>query len=157
MFEAWGRIIQRRRWLVLAVGLVAVALASVWGTGVFRSLQSSGGFAAPNGQSQLASNVLTRALGRDDADVVVLSTWRHFPRLTWLAARRMAGGAAEWQAAQRSGRRHSGMADGVDSSSWAAGGSRTVSPQRVGAAARFMMCHTSSSEATRAAAAARVT
>ncbi len=72
MFEAWGRIIQRRRWLVLAVGLVAVALAGVWATGVFRSLQSSGGFAPPNSQSQMASNVLTRALGRDDADVVVL-------------------------------------------------------------------------------------
>jgi trehalose monomycolate/heme transporter len=72
MFEAWGCIIQRRRWLVLAVGLVAVALAGVWATGVFRSLQSSGGFAAPNSESQMASNMLTRALGRDDADAVVL-------------------------------------------------------------------------------------
>ncbi len=72
MFEAWGRIIQRRRWLVLAIGLIGVAIATVWGTGVFRSLQSSGGFAAPKSQSQTASNVITHALGRDDADVVVL-------------------------------------------------------------------------------------
>ncbi len=72
MFEAWGRIIQRRRWLVLAIGLIGVAIAAVWGTGVFRSLQSSGGFAPPNSQSQTASNVIAHALGRDTADVVVL-------------------------------------------------------------------------------------
>src|SRR5260370_2434273 len=72
MFEAWGRIIQRRRWLVLASGLIGVAIAAVWGTGVFRSLQSSGGFAPPNSQSQTASNVIAHAPGRDTADVVVL-------------------------------------------------------------------------------------
>src|SRR5260370_12651755 len=72
MFEAWGRITQRRRWLVLAIGLIGVAIAAVWGTGVFRSLQSSGGFAPPNSQSQTASNVIAHPLGRDTADVVVL-------------------------------------------------------------------------------------
>jgi RND superfamily putative drug exporter len=72
MFETWGRIIHRRRWLVLALGLLGVAIAGAWGTGVFRSLQSSGGFVPPNSQSQHASDVITRAFGRDDADVVVL-------------------------------------------------------------------------------------
>ncbi|MGE5292141.1 MAG: MMPL family transporter [Micromonosporaceae bacterium] len=72
MFEAWGRIVQRRRWLVLALGAVAVAVAASWGTGVFRSLQSSGGFTPPSSQSQRASDVITRAFGRDSADVVVL-------------------------------------------------------------------------------------
>jgi hypothetical protein len=45
MFEAWGRTVQRRRWLVSAFGLIGVAVAAAWGTGVCRSLQSSGGFA----------------------------------------------------------------------------------------------------------------
>jgi trehalose monomycolate/heme transporter len=72
MFEAWGRIVQRRRWAVLAVGLIGVAIAAVWGTGVFRSLESSGGFSPPNSQSQRASDLMARSLGRDSADVVVL-------------------------------------------------------------------------------------
>lgn len=70
MFEAWGRIVQRRRWLVLALG--AVAIAAAWGTGVFRSLESGGGFTPPSSQSQRASDVITRSFGRDAADVVVL-------------------------------------------------------------------------------------
>jgi uncharacterized membrane protein YdfJ with MMPL/SSD domain len=72
MFEAWGRFVQRRRWLVLALGVAAIAVAAVWGTGVFRSLQSSGGFTPPSSESQRASGVITHAFGRDGADVVVL-------------------------------------------------------------------------------------
>jgi len=72
MFEAWGRIVQRRRWVVLALGLIGVAIAAAWGTGVFGSLESSGGFTAPNSESQRASDLITRSLGRDSADVVVL-------------------------------------------------------------------------------------
>ena len=72
MFEAWGRFIYRRRRLVLLAAVVAVAGAAVWGTGVFGSLQSGGGFTAPGSQSEQASNLPTRAFGRDTADVVVL-------------------------------------------------------------------------------------
>ena len=72
MFEVWGCIVQRRRWLVLAFGRIGVAVAAAWGTGVFRSLQSSGGFAPPHSQSQTASDVIARASVRGDADVVVL-------------------------------------------------------------------------------------
>ena len=72
MFEAWGRFIYRRRRLVLVAALVVVAGAAVWGTGVFGSLQSGGGFTAPGSQSQQESNLATRAFGRDTADAVVL-------------------------------------------------------------------------------------
>ena len=72
MFEAWGRFIFRRRRLVLLAAVIAVAGAAVWGTGVFGSLQSGGGFTAPGSQSQQASDLATKAFGRDTADVVVL-------------------------------------------------------------------------------------
>src|SRR6266571_2865574 len=57
MFESWGRVVYRRRRLVLVIALLAVAFAAVWGTGVFSRLQSSGGFTPPNSQSQQASNL----------------------------------------------------------------------------------------------------
>jgi trehalose monomycolate/heme transporter len=72
MFEAWGRFVYRRRRLVLVVAALVVAAAAVWGTGVFARLQSGGGFTPPGSQSQQASDLATRAFGRDTADVVVL-------------------------------------------------------------------------------------
>jgi RND superfamily putative drug exporter len=72
VFEAWGRFIFRRRRLVLLAAVIAVVGAAVWGTGVFSSLQSGGGFTAPGSQSQQASDLATKAFGRDTADVVVL-------------------------------------------------------------------------------------
>jgi len=72
VFEAWGRFIYRRRRLVLVAAMIAVVGAAVWGTGVFGSLKSGGGFSAPGSQSQHASDLATRAFGRDTADVVVL-------------------------------------------------------------------------------------
>jgi len=72
MFETWGRAIYRRRRLVLVLSLIVVAFAGVWGTGVFGSLQSAGGFNAPHSQSQRASDLAAAAFGRDTGDVVVL-------------------------------------------------------------------------------------
>src|SRR6266581_1243737 len=72
MFESWGRIIYRRRRLVLVLTLIVVAFAGVWGTGVFGSLQTAGGFNAPDSQSQHASDLASAAFGRDTSDVVVL-------------------------------------------------------------------------------------
>jgi trehalose monomycolate/heme transporter len=72
MFEAWGRFVYRRRRLVLMVAALVVAVAAVWGTGVFGALQSGGGFTAPGSQSEQAGTLATRAFGRDTADVVVL-------------------------------------------------------------------------------------
>jgi trehalose monomycolate/heme transporter len=72
MFEAWGHVVYRRRRLVLVIATLAVVFAAVWGTGVFGALQSAGGFNDPGSQSQRATDLATRAFGRDAADVVVL-------------------------------------------------------------------------------------
>jgi RND superfamily putative drug exporter len=77
VFERWGRFVYRRRRLVLAVAALVMAGAAVWGTGVFGSLQSGGGFTAPGSQSQQASDLATKAFGRDTADVVVLYRSAH--------------------------------------------------------------------------------
>ncbi|HEX6468315.1 MAG TPA: MMPL family transporter [Streptosporangiaceae bacterium] len=72
MFEAWGRFVYRRRRWVLSVGLVAIAFAAIWGTGVFGALTSSGGFETPGSNSDKAATIAERALGRGGADVVVM-------------------------------------------------------------------------------------
>jgi RND superfamily putative drug exporter len=72
MFDGWGRLVYRRRRLVLVIALLVVAFAAAWGTGVFGKLQSSGGFTPPNSQSQQSGNLATAAFGRDTGDVVVL-------------------------------------------------------------------------------------
>jgi trehalose monomycolate/heme transporter len=72
MFEAWGRIIFRRRRLVLLIAALAVAGAAAWGTGVLGKLQSAGGFAPPASQSQQEANLAARAFGRDSGDVILL-------------------------------------------------------------------------------------
>ena len=74
MFESWGRFVFRRRRLVLLVALLVIAAGAAWGTGVFRALQSSGGFTPPTSESQQESNIASHAFGRDAADVVVLYT-----------------------------------------------------------------------------------
>src|ERR1017187_3680961 len=72
MFETWGRVVYRRRRLILWLALLGVVFAAVWGTGVFSRLQTSGGFTAPNSQSVQSSNLAADAFGRDAGDVVVL-------------------------------------------------------------------------------------
>jgi RND superfamily putative drug exporter len=72
MFEALGRIIFKRRRLVLAVAAIGVVCAAIWGTGVFSKLQSAGGFAPPASQSQQEANHATAIFGRDAGDVVLL-------------------------------------------------------------------------------------
>jgi trehalose monomycolate/heme transporter len=72
MFEAWGRVVYRRRRLMLVIAALGVVFAAVWGTGVFGVLQSAGGFSDPGSQSQQAANLAAAAFGRDSGDVVVL-------------------------------------------------------------------------------------
>src|SRR5215831_14678264 len=62
----------RRQRLVLLAAVIAVVGAAVWGTGVFGSLKSGGGFTPPGSESQQASDLARKAFGRDTADVVVL-------------------------------------------------------------------------------------
>ncbi|HEX9357088.1 MAG TPA: MMPL family transporter, partial [Streptosporangiaceae bacterium] len=79
VFESWGRVVYARRRLILVLAAIVVVAAAVWGTRVFGSLQSAGGFSAPGTQSQQESDLAARTFGRDTADVVVLYT---SPRLT---------------------------------------------------------------------------
>jgi uncharacterized membrane protein YdfJ with MMPL/SSD domain len=72
VFESWGRLIARRRRLVLVIAALAAAVGLVWGTGVFGHLQTAGGFTAPGSQSQQAGDLATGAFGRDAGDVVVV-------------------------------------------------------------------------------------
>jgi hypothetical protein len=72
MFEAWGRALYTRRRLTLGIALVLVAVAAVWGTGVFGKLSSGNSFTPPASQSQREADQASRAFGRNDADVVVL-------------------------------------------------------------------------------------
>ncbi|HXA61726.1 MAG TPA: MMPL family transporter [Streptosporangiaceae bacterium] len=72
MFEAWGRLMYRRRWPVLAAAFAALVFAAVWGTGVFGALTSTGGFTVPGSGSQKAVEIAQRDLGRSDADVVLV-------------------------------------------------------------------------------------
>jgi trehalose monomycolate/heme transporter len=72
MFEAWGRVLARRRRLVLAITLLFVAFAGIWGTGVFGKLSSGDDFTPPASESQHEANLASQVFGRNDADVVVL-------------------------------------------------------------------------------------
>jgi trehalose monomycolate/heme transporter len=71
MFETLGRAMYRGRRWVVALALVLVAFAGVWGAGVFGHL-SSGGFADPRTESSRAADVVQRELGHQSADVVVV-------------------------------------------------------------------------------------
>src|SRR4051812_21045158 len=71
MFEALGRVIYRRRRLVVALAAAFVVFAGVWGTGVFGAM-TGGGFEDPDSDSSRAAEVANQELGRDSADVVVL-------------------------------------------------------------------------------------
>ena len=72
MFESWGRALARRRRLVLAITLLFVAFAGLWGTGVFGQLSSGDNFTPPASESQHEANLAAQVFGRNDADVVVL-------------------------------------------------------------------------------------
>src|ERR1700722_4823899 len=72
MFEAWGRVLSRRRRLTLIITLVFVAFAGAWGTGVFGLLSSGDNFPPPSSPSQREANQASQVFGRNDADVVVL-------------------------------------------------------------------------------------
>jgi RND superfamily putative drug exporter len=72
IFERWGRTAHRRRRLILVAALLVAGLGALWGTSIFSTVQTAGGFDAPNSQSQHEANLATQTFGRDAGDVVVL-------------------------------------------------------------------------------------
>ncbi|MEV4348868.1 efflux RND transporter permease subunit [Actinoplanes sp. NPDC049596] len=73
MFAGFGSWVARFRWPVLAVALVAVVSAGVWGLGVFGQV-SEGGYNDPNSESSRAAEAVTEAFGAQGGDLVVIYT-----------------------------------------------------------------------------------
>ncbi|WP_422770832.1 MMPL family transporter [Plantactinospora sp. WMMC1484] len=71
MFAWWGSVVVRLRWVVLAAGLVLVAVGATWGVGVFGSL-TGGGFEDPASESVRTDRRITAELGNQGADLLVL-------------------------------------------------------------------------------------
>ncbi|OLB76222.1 MAG: hypothetical protein AUI14_19415 [Actinobacteria bacterium 13_2_20CM_2_71_6] len=71
MFARWGQFVGKARWFVLAAGLALTVFGATWGTGVFGSL-SAGGFNDPNTRANQVRQQITRELGDQDSDVLVL-------------------------------------------------------------------------------------
>ncbi len=71
VFERMGRLVYRRRRLVLALTGLFVAIALTWGTGVFGAL-SDGGFEDPGAESSTAAEVIDSTFGHVTGDVVVV-------------------------------------------------------------------------------------
>ena len=64
MFEAWGRVLSRRRRLTLVITLLFVAFAGAWGTGVFGKLSSGDNFTPPSSPSQREASQAASSGGR---------------------------------------------------------------------------------------------
>jgi uncharacterized membrane protein YdfJ with MMPL/SSD domain len=73
VFAGWGSWVARFRWPVLAVALVAVISAGVWGLGVFGEV-SEGGYNDPNSESSQAAEAVREAFGAQGGDLVVIYT-----------------------------------------------------------------------------------
>ena len=69
--ERWGRFVARRARGVLALGLLLVVAAGVYGTGVFSAL-SDGGFDDPGSESYRTAQLVEESVGRHGADVVAV-------------------------------------------------------------------------------------
>ena len=73
MFDWWGSVVHRRRWVVVAVVLGATLISGIWGAGVFGRL-SQGGYDDPGSQSAQVANLVAGQLGHPAGDVVVVYT-----------------------------------------------------------------------------------
>ncbi|MBW9205439.1 MMPL family transporter [Mumia sp. zg.B17] len=69
--ERWGRFVARRAGWVVGLGLLVLAAAGAYGTGVFAAL-SDGGFDDPGSESYRASELIDDSVGRHGADVVAV-------------------------------------------------------------------------------------
>jgi RND superfamily putative drug exporter len=73
MFDWWGSVVHRRRWMVVTIVLGATLISGIWGAGVFSRL-SQGGYDDPNSQSGQVANLVSGQLGHPTSDVVVVYT-----------------------------------------------------------------------------------
>src|SRR6476646_1492888 len=75
MFQGLGSVVYRGRWIVLAAGLVVMALSGIFGIGVFGQLKA-GGYNNPSAESTRVEDLLKSQLGADDRILIVLFTSR---------------------------------------------------------------------------------
>jgi trehalose monomycolate/heme transporter len=73
VFAAWGALVYRTRWMVIAVVLGVTVLGGAWGTGVFAHL-SQGGYVDTTSESSTAADLVDRTFGKQVGDVVVVYT-----------------------------------------------------------------------------------
>lgn len=71
MMQTWGRLVACQAWVVLISGLLLIAVAAVFGLGVFGSL-SNGGFDDPASESARALVMEHATFTSHDADIVVI-------------------------------------------------------------------------------------
>src|SRR6476661_1815322 len=71
MFAALGRLVYRRRWVILVAGIIFLLASGVYGTSLFGQLKS-GGFYDPAVDSSKVMDALHERLGRDPASLLVL-------------------------------------------------------------------------------------
>ena len=69
----WAAFVVARKWLVLALAVVAVLAAGVWGLGVFGKMSQDGYF-DPNSESAQVSTLINRELGQQSPDIVAIYT-----------------------------------------------------------------------------------
>ncbi|MFZ2528819.1 MAG: MMPL family transporter [Rhodococcus sp. (in: high G+C Gram-positive bacteria)] len=69
----WATTVVTRRWWVLGLAVLIVAVAGAWGTGVFGKL-SSAGFYDPNSESYQAAVIVEENFGPQTTDIVAMYT-----------------------------------------------------------------------------------
>ena len=72
MFSSWGTVISRFRWLVLALAVAFLAVAGVWGTGVFAHMSGSSSLDDPASESQRINQQVLADFGPQSQDIVAL-------------------------------------------------------------------------------------
>ncbi|WP_420753866.1 MMPL family transporter [Rhodococcus sp. O3] len=69
----WATTVVARRWWVLGLAVLIVAVAGAWGTGVFGNL-SSAGFYDPNSESYKVAEIVEENFGPQTADIIAMYT-----------------------------------------------------------------------------------
>ena len=72
MFSSWGTAISRFRWLILALAVAFLAVAGVWGTGVFAKMSGSSSLNDPAAESQRINRQVLADFGPQSQDLVAL-------------------------------------------------------------------------------------